>query len=138
VIKILSSVFLAALSLALAGCATPTGSPPLPNKNNEVVAVVTGWVPLGTSLAQAQTTMQQHGFTCKVLPADNSPAPTALTASITWPPGDFLHTTWDLTFTVQDDKVTALNVAITSLGPAGNYSPSKHGIGVGANAGQPN
>jgi hypothetical protein len=56
--------------------------------------------------------------------------PRYLTATLSWPPGNLLQTTWNFTLKLTDNKVSAINVTITSLGPAGNYQPNVPGTGL--------
>jgi hypothetical protein len=131
-VKLLSTIFLLAC-LSLAGCATPKGPPPLPKDNGGAVAQVLQWAPLGTSVAQTQTILDQHGFNCKLTPADSSTGG-YLTASLVWPTDDWLHTTWYFTLKFTDDKLSSVNVTITTLGHGGNYQPV---LPPGTNAANP-
>lgn len=120
--------------LLLAACATPTGSPPLPADSPSAIARVQSYVPLGTPAAQAQQILEQHKFRCKLAPSDSSSAtpnnPRYLAATLSWPPGNLLQTTWNFTLKLTDGKVSAITVTITSLGPAGNYQPTVPGSGL--------
>jgi len=63
--------------------------------------------------------------------------PRYLTATISWPPGNLLQTTWNFTLKLTDNKVSAITVTITSLGPAGNYQPALPGSGLSPNINNP-
>ena len=130
--KFLPFFLLLLFFLALAGCASPSGPPPLSMDGPTAVANVKAFVPLGTPADQAQQLLTQHKFRCKLAPSGDY-----LYASLSWPPGDLLQTTWSFTLKLTDNKVSAINVVITSLGNAGNYQQPLPGGGLSPNINNP-
>jgi hypothetical protein len=127
------------LSLLLSGCAAPPkGSPPLPNDTAGASAEIQRWIPLGTPAAQAQATLEQHGFTVKnVPPSSGSATGGYLYATASWPKDVLLQDTWSCTLHLTDGKFSSVSVTITMLGPAGNYQPTVPGSNLSPSVGNP-
>ena len=116
VLKILALAFV----LAVGGCAHRDR---LSGQPAEAVAQIQHWVPVGTSLADAQSIMEQHHFTCSV--KKNSSFGDLKAA-------DFLYCDrrdtdhqaapivtrhWQVALILADGKVSALRVNMGLVGP---------------------
>jgi hypothetical protein len=123
--------FLLFASLALAGCASPATAPsPIPSDSPSAIAHVQASVPLGTPADQARQILEKQNYRCKLVPADSSANNGHLDATFAWPPGRMIQTTWRFTLALNDNKVSAINVVITSFGSAGYYQPNVPGANV--------
>jgi hypothetical protein len=116
--------------LALAGCATPATPSPIPADSPSAIAQVRASVPLGTSADQAQQILEKQNFRCKLASSDSATGAGHLDATFAWPPGRLIQTTWHFTLALADNKVSAINVVITSFGSAGYYQPDVPGANV--------
>jgi hypothetical protein len=120
-VRSLSAVWAVAWLLA-AGCATSAATPPLPENYNGAYEQVRQWVPLGTTLANAQKIMASHGFTCSVTrnaPWDNQSNVDYLYCDEVWAaPSDFLvmKRRWQVALFLTDDKVSSVYLATGLVG----------------------
>jgi len=123
-------LFLLLTLLALAGCASPSAPSPIPSDSPSAIAHVQASVPLGTPADQAQQILEKQNYRCKLVPSGSSASAGHLDATFVWPPNRMIQTTWRFTLALTDNKVSAINVVITSFGSAGGYQPTVPGANV--------
>ena len=103
-------------------CGCMQSKPPLPGKESDAKAQVENWVPIGTPMADAQRTMEQHGFKCEVRKNGEWGAMKGV---------DFIHcdfseqpgegtvvlTRWQVALFLENSKVKSEDVVIQFTGP---------------------
>ena len=108
--------------VALAFCGCVQNAPPLPEKAPEAKAQVEKWVPVGTSLIDAQHTMEQHGFQCIV--TNNGAWDTR--RGVDYISCDFAEKSgistlvlrrWQVALFMENEKVTSVDVKVGFTGP---------------------
>lgn len=113
-------IFALAFVLAVGGCAHRDK---LSEQPAEAVAQIQHWVPVGTSLADAQSIMKQHHFACSVktksnfgdlkaadfLYCDRSDTDRQVTPIVT--------RRWQVALILADGKVSAMRVSMELVGP---------------------